>query len=543
VNSTAFAAPGQEYLGSQSESFIRDVQISSNTNLKYSNTFNEKHNLNAYLFLEYNKGHYKSIGYNQEGYDALYFAPGTTSGVASFDVNDPFNTQYYIPGVSSGIVNSGLFSYFGSVDYDYDERFGLGLTGRRDASFRFSDENKWGTFWSISGRWNISNEKFMQGSVFNLLKLRGSIGTSGNQNIVGQNMYNGTNLSFDLAAFGGSYANLNAYSFAQLGNSSLRWETIKQTDIGVDFELFNRSLRGVFDVYDKRTVDLYQSVPLSAVTGTSSINANNGSLQNRGVELQLAYDVIKSSANKFKLTILGNAAYNENKITALPQSDGINYGGGLTTNRVGDMLNQFYVIRYAGVNPANGNLLFLDVNGTPTENPNPIADRVYTGKSAIPKYTGSFGFDASYKGFYLNTQFTFAADVYRYDQDLNALQDVTVIGRGFNVSNDLTRAWTPTNRVTDIPALAATNTSFTQFSDRYIVDASYLRLRNVMLGYTFPKATLERTSVDNLKIFCQAENYFTWSKWRGRDAESTRGLDNNNYPTSRAISLGVEIQF
>lgn len=537
-NSLVFQVDTEE-TGTQSESISRDFQFNSNLNLTYTKEFKNEQTLTASAYMEYNKSHFKSFGYTQRGLDPVYYYPGSGFGFVQFNPDTP---NFYNPSVSSGLANAGMLSFFGSLDYDYKSKFGASATIRRDGSYRFLADRKWGNFYSVAGRWNIDKEAFMENSIFNMLKLRASYGTAGNADITGGGTYAGGNLVRDLSAYGNGYNNGVSYLFTQLGNPGLRWEKSSQADIGLDFAIKNNRLSGNIDVYRKKTSDLFQSRPLSAITGQSAIRDNVGSLENSGIELALNYEVIKPKVkDNFKLVISGNVAYNKNKILELPNAEGEVWGGGLTTNREGDMLNQFYLVEYAGVNPANGNLLFYDKNGVATENP-VDADRRYTGKSSIPVYQGGFGFDASYKGFFLNTQFVFFADVYRFDYDLSGLQDPTNLGQ-FNVSNDLLRAWTPENRYTDIPSLNATNLSLDSFSDRNLKDASYLRLRSAQLGYNFPKQFLDATFIKNLRLYVQAENYLTFTKWRGWDAESTRGSDQYQYPTPKIASFGLEIKF
>ena len=530
-----FQQDDQEYGGDQSESYSRSVSFTTNTSLTYSKTFAEKHTIEASVFTEYFKAHAKSFGYQQNGLDPIFYSPGTSNGWIAYQSGNSF----YVPNASSGKAEAGLFSYFGSVDYDYNSRFGLTATVRRDASFRFADSNKWGTFWSVAGRWNIDQEKFMEGSVFDMLKLRGSIGTAGNQDITGGGVFGGTSLTRFQYGITSGYNNDPAYTIATLANPNLRWETIRQIDFGIDFELFNRRLRGVADIYDKKTTDLYQPVPISAVNGTTSIFSNFGSLRNRGVELQLSYDLLRGK--DYLITLNMNGSYNKNEILELASDNGLVWDGGLTANREGDVLFQYYLTKYAGVNPANGNLLFYDANGDLTENPKD-ADRKFSNKSALPKYQGSFGIDAEYKGFFINTMFTFVADIYRFDYDLANLLDPDDAGN-FNKSTTLLNYWTPENRVTDVPGLYATNKSLDSFSDRNLKDASYLRMRYASFGYNFSKNMLEKTPFTSIRAYVQGENYFTWTKWRGFDAESNRGADQSQYPTPKILSIGVEVQF
>ncbi|WP_116787158.1 SusC/RagA family TonB-linked outer membrane protein [Flavobacterium psychrotrophum] len=525
----------QEYTGDQTESFSRSVSFTTNTNLTYNKTFAEKHTFEASVFTEYFKAHAKGFGYTQNGLDPIFFSPGTSRGWIAYQSGN----SYYVPDASSSKAEAGLFSYFGSVDYDYDSRFGLNATVRRDASFRFADSNKWGTFWSVSGRWNIDREEFMQGSVFDMLKLRGSIGTAGNQDITGGGVFGSPSLTRFQYGISSGYNNNPAYALTTLRNPDLKWETIRQIDFGVDFELFNHKLRGVADVYDKKTTDLYQPVPISAVNGNTSINSNFGSLRNRGVELQLSYDVLRGK--DYLITLNFNGSYNKNEILKLANEDGLIWDGGLTADREGDVISQYYLVKYAGVNPANGNLLFYDKDGALTESPTD-ADRKFNNKSSLPKYQGSFGLDAEYKGFFINTMFTYVADIYRFDYDLANLLDPASIGN-FNKSNSLLNYWTPDNRVTDIPALNATNKSLDSFSDRNLRDASYLRMRYASVGYNFSKELLEKTPFTSIRAYVQGENYLTWTKWRGFDAESNRPNDQSQYPTPKTLSIGVEVQF
>ena len=252
--------------------------------------------------------------------------------------------------------------------------------------------------------------------------------------------------------------------------------------------------------------------------------------------------MVTTTTNGFALTVNFNGSYNQNKIVELPGQDGLVWNGSdLTADKEGDILSQYYLIPYAGVNPANGNLLFYDKNGTLTENPT-NEDRRFTNKSAIPKYQGGFGLDVSYKGFFATANFTYVADVYRFDYDLANLRDPDDATL-FNKSTDLLNYWTPDNRVTDIPALFATNTSLASNSDRNLHDASYVRMRYTSLGYNFSPEMLAKTPFSGIKAYLQAENLVTWTKWRGFDAESNRGADQSQYPTPKIFSVGLEVQF
>lgn len=186
-------------------------------------------------------------------------------------------------------------------------------------------------------------------------------------------------------------------------------------------------------------------------------------------------------------------------------------------------------------------ILFEDINGNPTENP-VQADRKAAGVNSLPVYQGGFGFDVNYKGFFASTLFTYALDVHRFDFDEESLYDTGSIGQ-FVVSSDMLNAWTPTNTNTDVPALNATNLGLDDLSDRFLRDASYLRLRNVQVGYSVPNKFLDKTFIKGLSFTLQAENILTFTKWKGFDAESSRRFDSGEYPTPRLYTFGVDLKF
>lgn len=531
-NALLFGGAGNPTAGDQQQQTSRTFTFNQVTSLNYGNVWG-KHTLDAGVYMEYFKAHFRSFGYDANGLDPKTFSPGDGSGF----VDDLGTNDVFIDIANANILNAGLFSYFTSADYDFDSKYGLSATIRRDASYRFAGSNRWATFYSVAGRWNISNEAFMDNSIFNVLKLRGSYGTAGNQNINGTGYFASPDLTENFFATGGGYANFNSLFLSQIGNTTLRWETVTQANVGVDFELASSRLRGSLDGYIKTTTDLFQSKPVSAINSVTSLNANVGTLKNTGVDLTLNYDLIRPKTNdgfSLSLSALGN--YNKQELGDLPSEDGELQG----TGRNGGKLFEYFTLRYAGVNPANGNLLFLTADGDVTENPNADTDRVWLDKNIYPDFNGSFGFKLDYKGFFLETNWTYTIGVDRFDNDLAGFQNPDNIDQ-FTKSTDILRAWTPDNRVTDIPAFDAFNrNSFG--SDRYLRSADYVRLRFASIGYNFPKRFLEGTGFTNLRIFGNGENLFTFSEWRGFDPEA---LSNTSriYPTQRTLSVGFELGF
>lgn len=536
-NSSLFAEDDQEYKGFEDDNRSRRVSFTSTTNLKWNKVFNEKHEIRTGIFLEYLKAHFNSSSLSQNGLHPYFSGPGFGTGW----IDDSSTNDYYVPNISKSTAEAGLFSYFGTVDYDYNSKYGLGLTLRRDASFRFSEQNRWGTFWSASARWNINRESFMENSVFDDLKLRGSYGTAGNQDILSTGLFGAGSLYREQYSLSGiSYNDDPTIFISNIPNPNLQWETIEQANIGLDFSVWNR-LRGSVDLYQKTTKDLYQSRPMSAIHGGASISDNIGSMRNRGVEVILSGDIVKN--DNLRITLNANGSYNKNEFIELAGADenGVVWNGGLTTMREGDAYGQYYLVKYAGVNPDNGNLLFFDKDGNKVERFTD-ADRQFTGKSMIPKYQGAFGLDIDYKGWFLSSSFTFVQDIWRFDYDYSSLIDSDNIGN-WNLSRDMYDYWTPTNRNASLPSVNASNLFYENDSDRHLRDASYVRLRYLSLGYNFNKRDLSFVKLSGLRVFAQAENLYTFTKWKGWDAESNRGSDQGQYPTPKTISFGVEVQF
>ncbi|MDT0559095.1 SusC/RagA family TonB-linked outer membrane protein [Ichthyenterobacterium sp. W332] len=532
-NALLFGGAENPTSGFQQQNTNRAFSYNQVTSLNFNKTFADKHTIDVGLYTEYFKAHFRTFGYFGNGLDPRTFFPGDGSALI------PTANGLFVDNPQANILNAGLFSYFGSLEYDYDEKYGFAATLRRDASYRFAGSNRWATFWSVSARWNISNEAFMEGSAFNNLKLRASYGTAGNQDIVGGGLFGGPDLTEDFFATTAGYGNANSIALSQLGNRSLRWETIATTNIGVDFGVWNNRLRGTFEVYERQTTDLFQSTPLSATTGVTSQSANTGELFNRGLDIDIDYDILRPTdpdGLRISVGVVGN--YNETELKDLPNTEGEIIGLG----RNGGILNEYFTLRYVGVNPANGNLLYLTANGNVTENPDADNDRVWLGKNIIPDWNGSFDVNLDYKGFFLTTQFNYVTGVDRFDNDYGGdLVDQNSVGQ-FNLSSDLFREWTTPGQVTDIPSPNAANLNSFGNSDRFLRDASFLRLRFASFGYSFPEKYLENTGLTNARVFLNGENLFTWSEWRGFDPE-TRSNGSRVYPTPRTISVGVELGF
>ncbi|MDR2236292.1 MAG: SusC/RagA family TonB-linked outer membrane protein [Chryseobacterium sp.] len=524
---------GIEYGGSETIGNSRELNFTTVSSVNYNKVFGD-HTIGLGAYMEYNKVHFYSSAQVQNGLDPKNFVIGTGVGYIPFDPDK----DIYVPSVGANKITAGALSYFATADYDYADKYGFSGTLRRDGNYRFAPGNKWGTFWSVGGRWNIDKENFMEGSVFDMLKLRASYGTQGNANVIAAGddtnpMLLATGISREVNIVGNGYGNTPGYFLNNIANPTVQWEEIKQANIGLDFKLFKK-LEGNVDVYRKSTDMLYYNIPSSAITGQYNFRGNYGGLKNEGVEVVLRYNIL--SNNDYKLTLFANASYNENKITKLL----IPVSTGSLLLEEGGTINEWNLVPYLGVNPNNGNELYLDSNGNVSEQALE-KDRRKTGKNYFPKYTGGFGLNAEYKGFFLDALFSFQAKFWRSDNQLTWALNPSYMRSGNNVSADLLNAWTPDNRETDIPSLNAPMSSIT---DRLLYDASYLRLKNITLGYNVPKRFFnEKSVVKAARIFLQGENIMTWTKWRGYDPEGLGTFPLSVYPNPRTFSIGANLDF
>lgn len=540
---------GTQFGGRQVEGYRREFRFNSVFSLNYTNTFADKHTIDATFFTEYTKSHLDGLNFTQSGLDPRILGTGSAfiSGVTYEDLDgdgvvDGAGEFPYIPTVGAFKISEGLFSYFGLLNYDYDGKYGVSASIRRDNSFRFVEDNKWGTFWSISGRWNIDQENFMDGSVFSLLKLRASHGTSGNQRIL-NGEFTALNQTRNLYAQGTGYNGTPATFASQIANIDLRWEQLTQTNIGLDFGLWRNRLTGTFDVYRKLTEDLFQSRPISLLNATSAISANVGSLENKGFEANFKYVVYDK--NDWNISVNANASYNENEVLEVAGSTGRVFGGGSTILAEGHPANSYYLVPYAGVNPANGNPLFEKADGSLSENFSD-EDRRFTDKQAFPVWQGGFGTNISYRGFELSTQWSWVADIWLNNLDLAQLEDTSTLDDGSNRSEGVLRAWQNVGDITDVPRFGNSfgAVDYINSVDRYLEDASYLRLRNITLGYTLPQKYLENTPITGVRMFVQGENLVTFTSFRGWDAENGfRTTNRGQYPTPKIYTLGITFNF
>lgn len=439
---------------------------------------------------------------------------------------------------------STLTSYYGRVNYNFDDRYLFTVTMRQDGSSRFAPGHRWGFFPSAALAWRISNEKFMENAgAVSELKLRLSAGKLGNQNI-GDYAYAATigqGGEWADYVFGGNLATGSVQN--TIANPNLTWEKANQFDIGIDFGFFKNRIAGTLDAYYKKTTDLLWLVPLPIESGFDNSLTNIGQIDNKGIELSLT--TVNVSTRDFSWTTAGNISYNQNKIAEL-------YGGKLDVNKslfVGRPINLFYTLKSDGIwqtseaaqavqyNAQPGDRKVVDLNKDGVINGD---DRQFAGV-AVPKFYGSFTNTFKYKGFDLITFFTYAGG-HMINNSLNRYLNAfnTWGNMGVDYYNGY---WTPTRPSQRYPApRVGSPYANGDGTDANLQKGDYLRLRNIELGYSFPASSfVRRIKSTGMRVYASVQNAFTWTQFTGYDVES--GDNTNPYPNARTFMAGLSINF
>lgn len=435
-------------------------------------------------------------------------------------------------------------SYFARANYKLNERYLFSLSGRVDGSSRFGVDNRYGFFPAVSAGWIISEEEFMSGikNTLGYLKLRASYGITGNSGIPDY---------AHLALYGGvNYAGRNALQPSQLQSRELGWENTAQTDVGLDFGLFNNRLTGELDLYYKKTTDLLLYRTLPSTSGFTGVWSNTGELENKGLEFALHSN---NFVGDFKWTTDFNIAFNKNKILNIngPEitPNGINYV------IEGQPIGVFKMRKYAGVDPDNGDAIYYlnDTSNEATSNYNLAGDLIVG--SPNPDFTGGLNNYLEYKGVDMNVllSFVYGNEVFngggRY-QSANAdwFDNQTV---------DQMDRWQKPGDITDVPQARLGESNGTNNSSRYLSDASYLRVRNINLGYNLPVRLINKINLAGMRVYVGVQNLYTFTKYKGWDPEvnytgTGRSTQNTNIiqgydfytaPQARTYTLGVNLSF
>lgn len=442
-----------------------------------------------------------------------------------------------------------LASFFGRLQYDFDDRVFVEGSFRRDGSSRFGADNRWGNFWAVGAGWNLSNEAFMRDQTFfNELKLRASYGLTGNERI-------GNFASLGLFGAGtvSDYNGAPGLRPIQPANPDLKWEQTSQFDVGVNMRIKNFFDLGV-SFWHKETTDLLlnQTVPMS--TGFTSFTQNAGDMTNTGVDIDFNFDVLRNQ--DWYVSIGGNVSFWRNEITSLPDatvdSDGNRFiqdpASAAQRAVVGRTANEFFLIRYNGINSETGDAEWLTKDGELTTEPGQ-GDRVFAG-SAIPDFIGGVNFNVGYKGLNLSGLFNYTYGNLIMLDELRFTEDPD----GFNRSTRLLDAWEQPGDDAFAPGAESTTVEdFPQRSTSQLNDGSFLRLRSITLSYDLPVSTLGIDWIKNLSIYARGNNLWTVtaSDFRGQDPEVSDSGTNNLIqgesffvvPQRKMYTFGLNVTF
>ena len=458
----------------------------------------------------------------------------------NYEYSKKLNAQipYHLSGNSSNDIDYSIgtetmMSWFGNIDYNYDARYYLQASLRTDGSSLFGSNKRWGTFWSVGASWNIHNEKFMQNTKdwLQVLKLRASYGVNGNNNISRYLAY-GTYTQT-------TYNGMTGLRPSTPSNPDLSWEKNYSWNVGLDFHFLKR-FSGSLDVYSRKTTDMLLAKSLSYTSGFSSATTNVGSLRNTGVEFQFNADIIDGKDWKWDLGF--NISHNKSKVLELAGDEMMSYSEDSRIRHiVGESLYTFYLKDYYGVNPVNGEALWVTEDGSLSNDYNKA--RWTKAGSPEPKYTGGINSTVSWKNLQLSvvTEFKGGNKIFivenRYLQsDGNQMT--------MNQAKSLLNYWKKPGDTACNPKPIAGNSSnsYSYSSTRFLEKGDYFRIKDVTLSYTFDKSLLSKIGLGGARVYASGLNVFTfhdvnfWDPERGVD-----GLGYGIYPVTKSFIVGLDI--
>ena len=476
------------------------------------------------------------------------------------------------PATSSATEYYATQGILAQAKYDYDNKYYVSASYRRDGSSRFAPGRRWGNFWSVGAAWDIKSEPWMDAAEqVDLLKVKLSYGAQGNDNLLtsaGYINYYPYADQYTLSENNGGFATTRSYK----GNEDITWETSYNLNGGVDFSLFGERFGGTIEGYWRRTEDMLYYKPVAPSLGYSYLPVNVGSISNAGIEIELKGDIIKTK--NVTWNIYANVSYNKNKILELDPSLGGEWINGNYIYREGENINQFYIREYAGVNPetgapqwwmdqekveedADGNPL-KDENGNPKyvldADGNPVIEKVtteswsnatkYAQGDLLPKVYGGFGTTLNAYGVDFSMAFAYQLGGKIYDNAYASLMHSGYGSAGKNWHTDILNSWTPENTETDVPRVNVADQYTTSVSDRFLVSSNYLSLQNITLGYTLPSKWTKKLQIEKLRVYAVADNVALVSARQGLDPRQSYTSSNSaTYSPIRSISGGISVTF
>ncbi|HLP37385.1 TonB-dependent receptor [Lacibacter sp.] len=487
----------------------------------------QKHNIGVLLGQEFNKNKFYSYSL-------------TSRNFASASLTTLENASTPTVATTSR-ADWALISYFANASYDFDKKYFLSVSGRNDGSSRFGVNNRYANFWSVGAAWDVMQEQFMANvPVISTLKLKGSYGTGGNNNI-GNYEAQGT------YALNVRYNDLPAAAPARLPNPNLTWETNRTLDIGTEIGLFKNRLNITADYFVRKTEDLLYSINVSQTTGFGSYTGNIGNLENKGIELSVGGDVIRKGGLVWNVS--ANYTFVDNKVTSL-YSDNVPFGFN-SRLKVGQPIGTYFMTRWAEINPQNGKNVYYNLSGAKTETYSAGDAVLLEGKSPNVKYFGSINTSLSYKGFDLSAQFYYSGGNYIY----NFQYTRGAYGQSFfntQLYTDAFNYWKKPGDVVKFPNITDASQATNYTTDLWLEKGDYIALRDVTLSYTTKQDLLSKIKVKSVRLFVQGTNLWIGTKFKGvpevgqsnRESAGYPGqLSLFAYPQTRAVTMGFDIRF
>ena len=523
----------------------RFVSLQNTNQLTYQTTFATQHSLNVTAVYEQQYEQANGNGNGSRGFATNVYTYNNL-GVATGGI--PY----------SGRTTRNIQSFLGRVNYGYADRYLASISARSDASSVFGTNNKRAFFPSAALAWRINNEAFLSGvTAISNLKLRASYGLTGNQGIAPYGSLTQLNSAYPYSINGTSLS--PGVTLGTLGNPNLRWEKTAQLNVGIDVALFANRLQFTADVYQKRTSDLLLDVPLPAISGYATVRRNVGEVENRGVELSLGGQPV---VGDFKWNTSANVAINRNKVLALDGTQEVslgtpglpNFGNTifLTVGQPMGVLKGYIQNGTWGTAEADQATKYGTIPGAPKyvdqNNDGKIDDKdIAIMGNTFPKFTYGWNNTFTYKRLELNVLIQGVAgnNIYNlarvYTDRTSADADAT--------STRILDRWTPTNQNTDVPSFAGSLKSEQVQSSRWLEDGSYLRFKNITLGYNLSPSLLSAVKLSAARLYVSGVNLVTLTKYTGYDPEARTGVDTvggidlASYPAQKSYTVGLNVTF
>lgn len=480
------------------------------------------------------KGHNFSALLGQES----IFSRSRSFGVFTEGQTDPRQlrltdgTSIAIGNLSDSRAEESFNSFFATFAYDFDGKYFLDASYRADGSSKFAPGHRWGHFYSVGGMWDLKKENFLKDvDWLDVLQARATYGLVGNSTGAGSYDYYG------LFGTGSMYNGQSSMGISNPSNSTLTWEKVGSFNAGVSFGFLDRVVLNV-DAYRRKTTDMLMEIPFSYTTGFGGGMGNIGAMVNKGFDADVNVKILKS--NDFDWTFKANVNYNKNEITELfaGRDEYIIANTGMKLE-VGKPYGEFYMVEFAGVDPRDGKPMWYDIDGNLTKVYNEERDSKFTGKQRFAPWSGGFGTSFSWKGLSITADFAWQAGKYMTNNDNYFLKNANQ-GTAFNQAVDMLNIWTKPGDITDIPKYGEQ----VQFDTHLLEDASFLRMKNLIVQYSFPEKWMKATKgIQNAKVFFVGRNLFTATKFSGYDPEPDINLVKFNYPNTRQFVFGMELTF